>query len=206
MVDTFFYKEVFTFFRVHVFRTWFIGDDSFYPQQHEDMLDLARETITSYVIDGQWQNYTASDPDMLQEAGVFVTLRIDGKLRGCTGYLKADKLLSGVIQEMVVSAASTDPRFPPLSERELEQITISISILSSLIPVTRIEDIQIGVHGLLITHCGRRGVLLPQVPAESRWDRETFLTNLCYKAVLTGDAWKMGGQLFSFTAEVIGVD
>ena len=178
----------------------------FTTQQHEELLDLARKTITSFVVYGQWENYSPSNPEMLQEAGAFVTLRIDGALRGCTGHMKADKPIWRVIQEMAVSAASTDPRFPPLNERELEQLTIGISILSPLIPVTRIEDIQIGVHGLLITHGGRRGVLLPQVPEERGWDRETFLTNLCYKAGLPGDAWKMGAQLFSFTAEVFGVD
>jgi AmmeMemoRadiSam system protein A len=178
----------------------------FAPQQHETLLDLARSTITSYVTSSQWQEYTPADPELLQNAGAFVTLRIDGGLRGCTGYLRADKPVSRVIQEMAVSAATADPRFPPLSEEELAHLTIGISILSTLKPVESIEDIQIGVHGLLITHGGRRGVLLPQVPAERGWDRETFLTNLCYKAGLPGDAWKQGAQLFSFTAEVFGVD
>jgi AmmeMemoRadiSam system protein A len=186
-----------------------LGDyamSEFTREQHETMLDLARSTITSYVTSGQWQEYTPADSELLNNAGAFVTLRIDGQLRGCTGYLRPDKPVSHVIQEMAVSAASSDPRFPPLSEEELAHLTVGISILSTLTPVQRFEDIQIGVHGLLITHGGRRGVLLPQVPAERGWDRETFLTNLCYKAGLPGDAWKQGAQLFSFTAEVFGVD
>ena len=174
--------------------------------QQNEMLDLARTSIQRYVLTGEWQTLTPTDPNLHKDAGAFVTLRIDGRLRGCTGYLKADKPLSQVIQEMAISAATSDPRFPPLSENELDHLTIGISVLSPLTPVMRIEEIQVGVHGLLITHLGRRGVLLPQVPAERGWDRETFLTNLCYKAGLPGDAWKSGAQLFSFTTDVFGVD
>lgn len=180
--------------------------DKFTHQQHETMLSLARTAITSFVTEGEWQESDPIDSDLLQESGAFVTLRIDGQLRGCTGYLKADRPVGRVVQEMAISAASSDPRFPPLNEKELNHVTIGISILSPLTAVKKIKEIQVGVHGLVITQDDHRGVLLPQVPAERGWDRETYLANLCYKAGLPPDAWKRGAQLFSFTAEVFGFE
>jgi uncharacterized protein (TIGR00296 family) len=66
------------------------------------------------------------------------------------------------------------------------------------------EDVVVGRHGLMITHGGHRGLLLPQVPVEWGWNRETFLAQTCRKAGLPEDQWKKGAKLEAFTAEVFG--
>jgi uncharacterized protein (TIGR00296 family) len=93
-----------------------------------------------------------------------------------------------------------------VTESELPEVEIEISALGPLRPI-RPEDVEVGRHGLLISHQGRRGVLLPQVPVEHDWDRETFLDHTCLKAGLLPGAWKEEGvELLSFTAEVFGED
>ena len=76
-------------------------------------------------------------------------------------------------------------------------------MLSPLQPI-RPEEIVVGRHGLVIRQGNRRGLLLPQVPVEWHWDRETFLAQTCLKAGLPPDAWQQGAELQAFTAEVFG--
>lgn len=166
------------------------------------LLELAHTTINSYVRNDHLEEIDIPEPGLQIMAGAFVTIRINRALRGCTGYMREDKPLYRVVRDMAISAAASDPRFSPVREDELANLDIGISVLSPLTKVDNFEEIEIGIHGLLIDQNGRRGVLLPQVPAERGWDRETFLTNLCYKAGLPGDAWKRGASIYSFTAEV----
>jgi AmmeMemoRadiSam system protein A len=134
-----------------------------------------------------------------------VTLRKDHELRGCIGYIESRFPLADVVGEVAVKAAFEDPRFPPLTVSELEEITIEVSVLSPLQPVHDLEEIQVGVHGLLIELAGRRGLLLPQVASEYRWDRETFLENTARKAGLPRNAWKdPQAKIYLFSAEIAG--
>jgi AmmeMemoRadiSam system protein A len=110
--------------------------------------------------------------------------------------------LSRAVQQMAVSAAVFDSRFYPLTVRELDDLGIEISVLSSLQRVTDVAEIEIGKHGLLIVQGGRRGLLLPQVASERGWDRETFLEALCAKADLSPGSWRRGAVLQAFTAEI----
>jgi AmmeMemoRadiSam system protein A len=103
------------------------------------------------------------------------------------------------VRDTAVSAASRDPRFPPVTNEELNQLSIKISILSPLVQVEDILEIEVGVHGVMIIHAGRRGILLPQVPVERGWNRKTFLENVCLKAGLPPDTWKEKPDLYSFT-------
>jgi uncharacterized protein (TIGR00296 family) len=81
-------------------------------------------------------------------------------------------------------------------------VQIEISVLSPLQEVEVLERIEIGVHGLIVNHEGRRGLLLPQVATEHGWNREQFLQQVCRKAGLPVDAWKAGARIESFTALV----
>ncbi len=130
--------------------------------------------------------------------GVFVTLKENGELRGCIGRLRSELSLCETVAEMAWAAASEDPRFMPVRKDELSLLKIEITLLSPLEPIEP-KDIEVGRHGLLISAQGRSGVLLPQVPLEFGWDRETFLTQLCRKAGLSPDAWKSPStSLFGF--------
>ena len=101
-----------------------------------------------------------------------------------------------------VAAASRDPRFTPVQSGELPELQFEISVLYRLQDVTDIEAIEIGTHGLVISQGNARGLLLPQVAVQYRWNREQFLTETCRKAGLPPTAWKEGARIQSFIAEV----
>ena len=171
-------------------------------EERRELLRLARKTVESYVRERKMP--AAALKGKLTEPGAaFVTLTKKGRLRGCIGYTEAVAPLYKVVQECAVAAATEDPRFPPVSVDELAVLDLEISVLTPLVPI-RAEEVEVGRHGLMISHRGRRGLLLPQVPVELGWDRETFLDQVCVKAGLSPDAWRTGAELKSFTAEVFG--
>jgi AmmeMemoRadiSam system protein A len=182
--------------------------------QRTELLKLARVSIAVYLKSGYIPNYKTDDPLLTQNSGAFVTLWQRGepievrretppvsfrtKLRGCIGYVWADKPLYQVVQRMAVSAATSDPRLPALTFDELNDVNIEISVLSPLYLATDLEQIQVGMHGLMIVHDGRRGVLLPQVPVERGWNRQEFLEHLCLKAGLPLESWRNQPELYMF--------
>ena len=137
-------------------------------------------------------------------AGAFVTLRIRGNLRGCIGYPEPELLLIDVVDRCAVSAALADPRFPPLSTDEWSHIYLELSVLGPIESVTDIRDVVIGRDGLIVEFGRRRGLLLPQVAVEWKWNADEFASQTCVKAGLPRDAWKKGAKLFKFEAEVFG--
>ena len=135
--------------------------------------------------------------------GAFTTLHLRGRLRGCIGYVIPTHSLYRTVAETAQAAAFDDPRFPPVTAEEAPHLKVEISVLSPLQPI-RPEEVVTGVHGLIVSKGGRRGLLLPQVPVEWGWDRETFLSQTCRKAGLPPDAWRQDIDLQAFTAEVFG--
>ncbi|NJB68283.1 hypothetical protein GGQ74_001956 [Desulfobaculum xiamenense] len=142
-------------------------------------------------------------PRLLETFGAFVTLTLGGQLRGCIGRVIGDRPLWTTVHAMAQEAAFGDPRFSPLTAEEFGRVEIEISILSQLTVCPNPELVTVGRHGLLISHRGHSGLLLPQVPVEWGWDRETFLKQTCHKAGLPPDSWQEpGAQIFWFEAEV----
>ena len=137
-------------------------------------------------------------------AGAFVTLRLNGQLRGCIGYPEPDLPLVDVVERCAVSAALSDPRFPPLSEAEWSDVDLELSVLGPIERVTDLTEIVVGRHGLVVEFGRRRGVLLPQVAVEWKWDAVEFAAQTCIKAGLPRDASQKGAKLFKFEAEVFG--
>jgi AmmeMemoRadiSam system protein A len=175
--------------------------------ERETLLRVARESIA-----GHFRGARAVTPGgtgALGEArGAFVTLhrREDGELRGCIGMMRSDRPLVETVARMAVAAATEDRRFLPVRAGELPALSIEISALGPLGPI-RPEDVEVGRHGLMIGHGDKRGVLLPQVPLEHGWDRETFLDHTCLKAGLPEGTWRQPDvELLAFTAEVFGED
>lgn len=132
----------------------------------------------------------------------FVTLTTRGRLRGCVGHLEPRGSLEAVIAACAVSAATADPRFPPLTAAELPHTTIEISLLDPPFPVTGPDQIQVGTHGVIVRQGSRRGLLLPQVGAERGWSAEELLDQAALKAGLPEGAWRSGATIEAFTAEV----
>ncbi|MBZ5548560.1 MAG: AmmeMemoRadiSam system protein A [Acidobacteriia bacterium] len=145
----------------------------------------------------------AFSPHLSDPRGVFTTLYLDGDLRGCVGYAMPIAPLYRAVSETARAAAFEDSRFLPVTEEEAARLEVSLSVLSCLFPI-QAEEVEVGRHGLVVCMGGRRGLLLPQVPAEYDWDRETFLEQTCRKAGLPSDAWRKGATLDAFTAEVFG--
>lgn len=135
-------------------------------------------------------------------AGAFVTLRKKGQLRGCIGYPEPTQPLLDVIEHCAVSAALSDPRFPPLSAAEWEDVDLELSVLGPIEPVDHISEVVVGRDGLIVEFGRRRGLLLPQVAVEWKWDATEFASQTCIKAGLPPDAWQKGARLFKFEAEV----
>ncbi len=181
---------------------WHYEPPTLTDQQREQLLMAARDAISN-AMQNQQPSYLENDDPMLNRlSSVFVTLKSNGELRGCIGHIRGDIPLYQIVQEMAVAAATTDPRFPPLTMEELDQINIEISILSPLRRITDLEQIEVGTHGLVISYAGQQGLLLPQVAEEEGWDRDTFLENLCEKAGLVPDCWQDQPAIYTFTAVV----
>jgi AmmeMemoRadiSam system protein A len=171
--------------------------------QRKTLLGIARRALEGYVGAGKVPPEEGAQGKLAAPGAAFVTLTKNGRLRGCIGYTEAVAPLFKVVQECAVAAATEDPRFPPVSPGELPSLRIEISVLTPLFPL-RPEEVEVGRHGLLVRQGRMRGLLLPQVPVEQEWDRETFLDQVCVKAGLPPSAWRHGATLQGFTAEVFG--
>jgi AmmeMemoRadiSam system protein A len=167
------------------------------------LLSVAREAITAHV-ERRQPRLAPIEGVLAQAGGAFVSLHAHGELRGCIGHIEADRPLGEVIPRCAVGACSTDPRFPAVTAEELAALAVEISLLGPLEEAGGPEAIEIGRHGVLVESGWHRGLLLPQVATEWRWDSETFLAHTCRKAGLARDAWKHGVKLWRFEAEVFG--
>jgi AmmeMemoRadiSam system protein A len=172
------------------------------PEEQDFLLRLARQTIEAYLKSGK-RGRPKSVPEKLSEKrGAFVTLKVDGRLRGCIGYPVPAKPLAETVAEMALAAATQDYRFPPLQVEELGRLKIEISVLTLPRPVEDASEVEVGRHGIVISEGMDRGLLLPQVPTEYGWDRETFLRHGCLKAGLDEEAWRRGAKIEVFEAQV----
>lgn len=166
------------------------------------LLKLAHDAILA-ALERRELDATPPTPHLAEPRGAFTTLHLDGELRGCVGYVFAVHSLYRTVAETAVAAAFHDTRFLPVTLDEAQRLKIEISVLSPLKTMDP-DDIEIGLHGLVITYGMRRGLLLPQVAVEQGWDRETFLRQTCVKAGVPPDAWQHGALIESFSAEVFG--
>lgn len=157
----------------------------------KEALNIARKTLENYFSQKKVSLPSPSSPIFQKKLGAFVTLRKNGELRGCIGAFEPEKPLSQVISEMALAAAFNDPRFPPLSEDELPEIKIEISIMTPRQKIDDWEKIELGKHGVIIQNGPRSGTFLPQVATETGWNLEEFLGQLCtQKAGLPLDCYK----------------
>jgi AmmeMemoRadiSam system protein A len=170
-------------------------------EQRSVLLASARQAIRDRVRGTPDAFKHPEDPTLRAPGAAFVTLMRRGELRGCIGYVEPIKPLAEAVAHCAAAAASADPRFPPVTPSELPHLRVEVSILSPLRPVVDPLEIQVGIHGLSVSHSGRHGLLLPQVATEFGWDRETFLRQTCLKAGLPGDAWKGGAEIQIFSVD-----
>jgi AmmeMemoRadiSam system protein A len=171
------------------------------PEQGQALVQMARKTLMERFgikLDAAQEQCLAcwlAHPALQVKAGTFVTLKIDGRLRGCIGSFVGQSLIEGV-QANAVNAAFHDPRFPPLAAEELHRVAIEVSILTPSQPLPYLNSTDLiaklrpGLDGVTIRKGLCSATFLPQV-----WEQlpgpEVFLTHLCIKAGLGADAWRM---------------
>jgi AmmeMemoRadiSam system protein B/AmmeMemoRadiSam system protein A len=174
--------------------------------EKDALIKIARNSVETSVREGKQYECSAGGLEALErERGAFVTLTKHGQLRGCIGYVAPLKPLYLTVRDVARMAALRDTRFRPVTASELPDLQFEISVLSPLHHVGDVQEIRIGQHGLLIHTASHEGLLLPQVASDEKWDRATFLEEVCYKAGLTARAWQgADADLFRFTALVFG--
>ena len=180
----------------------------------EKLLRLARTALELYLRCGEILEYKRDEASIPLRTGIFVTLWEEhtnqtnkplsgsSRLRGCIGHLQNDLPLLDLVQEVAISAAIRDPRFPPLTLAELDTIRIEIAILSPMRIINDLQQINIGQDGLMLEGLGKRGLLLPKVAERMGWDRESFLKGVCRKAELPLSCWAKTCNLYAFTTVV----
>lgn len=176
--------------------------------EKKTLLRLARHTLRHYLETGKKVS-DLSDFDITEnlkkDAGVFVTLKIDGSLRGCIGYLVGRGPLHEAVISNTMNAAAHDPRFSKVTLEEEPKIDIEISVLSPVVTVKSLEEIVPGRDGLIISQGIQRGTLLPQVAREYGWSRTEFLEQTCRKAGLPRNAYKQSNtKIERYSAQVFG--
>jgi uncharacterized protein len=173
-----------------------------------ELVRLARTSVESYIKNRKIINSTIKSN---KKSGVFVTIyhlntmNSQKNLRGCIGYMIPLKNIYDSVIAAAINAATKDPRFSAISERELAEVIFEVSVLTkpSLIRVDNsnvsLNRIVIGRDGLLLESAYGSGLFLPQVPVEQKWNIREYLTNLCYKAGAPPDTWLLpDSKLYTF--------
>jgi AmmeMemoRadiSam system protein A len=172
-------------------------------EDRKAILDLARQGVLHAVCHGGPLPTFPTTGIFAERRGLFVTLHVAKKLRGCIGMIEVKASLGETLATCAADAALHDPRFSRLRAEEMNALEIEVSLLTPLVPI-QAEEVKIGTHGLLVERGTRRGLLLPQVAVEHRLDREQFLAETCVKAGLPRDAWKEPETTLSgFQCEII---
>jgi AmmeMemoRadiSam system protein B/AmmeMemoRadiSam system protein A len=170
----------------------------------KELLKIARTTLEEYIRNKKTPEINASgfSSTLKASSGAFVTLKEDGALRGCIGRFIVDVPLWKVVQQMAIASATQDNRFPPVDPKEIDKISIEISVLSPMKKISSIDEIVLGKHGIYITKGYYSGTFLPQVATETGWSKEDFLGHCSQdKAGLGWNGWK-DADLYIYEAAV----
>jgi len=178
-------------------------DEYLNKEERKKLISIAKGSIVAAVTGERQADIQVSEARLKENCGAFVTIKKHGQLRGCIGYIQAVKPLHETVKDVAKSAAINDYRFSPVSKGELGDIELEISVLTPLKRISDVKEIEVGKHGLVMKRGFNSGLLLPQVPTEYGWDRETFLEHTCLKAGLSKDSWKdESTEIYIFSAEV----
>ena len=177
-------------------------------QGRKKLLDIARKTVEAAVSGKVTPRFDVQDEELQQPQGAFVTLKTNGKLRGCIGQFVATDPLWQVVAEMADAAATKDMRFfgQQLTPGEMGDLDIEISVLSPLEETDDpLAEMELGKHGIYIMRDRRSGCFLPQVATETGWSKEQFLSKCCSgKAGLPPSAWQdPDTTVYLFTCDIL---
>jgi len=181
-----------------------VGVDLGLTEEEKKTLHHIAKTVIENKVKGKpGPDFKIESPILKENRGAFVTIHKRGQLRGCIGYIEGHGPLHKTIEEMAEAAAFKDPRFTPVTDRELSELELEISVLTPLKRIKDVNEIQVGKHGIYIKKGWSSGLLLPQVATECGWDRQTFLEHTCQKAGLPSTAWKeKDTEIYIFSADI----
>jgi MEMO1 family protein len=177
---------------------------SFSTKEKKQLFEIVKNTIESRFNNSRYTIDEKTVPESLKKPlGAFVTLKINGNLRGCIGRFISSEPLFNVVSESAISSAFEDPRFSPLSREEYKNTDIEITVLGPLKKISNIDEIVLGKHGIYIKKGLMAGTMLPQVATENGWTVEEFLGFTSRdKAGLGWDGWK-NAELFIYEGVVL---
>lgn len=176
------------------------------------LVQLARKAVVEYLKTRKHIKIPENTLEkLLKPCGVFVTINTfengEKELRGCIGYPYPTAPLVEAVVDSAINAATQDPRFPSLSLSELDHVVFEVSVLTPpeevkvKNPKEYIDKVKVGQDGLIVENGFCKGLLLPQVPVEWKWDEETFLCQCCIKAGLSPDSWLVKGtRVYKFSS------
>lgn len=181
-----------------------VGVDLGLNEEDKKSLHHIAKTVIGNKVKGKpVPEFKIESPILKENRGAFVSIHKKGELRGCIGYIEGRGPLHKTIEEMAEAAAFRDPRFVAVTEKELPDLEIEISVLTPLKKITDVREIEVGKHGIYIKKGWYSGLLLPQVATEYGWDRQTFLEHTCQKAGLPSNAWKdKNTEIYIFSADI----
>lgn len=164
---------------------------------------FARSVIAARLVGGDPDCIPPPTTEPIPHGGAFVTLRRFRRLRGCVGTLDAGLAVAEAVRDAALSSAFNDTRFQPLTQPELPDVRIEVSILSHPAPMRNLSELVLGTHGIIVRQGGCRGLFLPKVATDHGLSKEAFLERCCTeKARLAADAWKQPGtEVLLFTTE-----
>jgi AmmeMemoRadiSam system protein A len=169
--------------------------------ERSELLRIARVNLKEWLRSGRTPPGAPHRASLRAPSGAHVALELDGAPRGALGRLEPEKPLYATVGELTIAVATRDPGFPPLRFEQLPRTRISIAVLSE---PRRIEhppdDIELGVHGVLVSDGSRRAFLLPHVAVERGWDSASLLAEACRLAGLPDGAWRDAAKVEVFTA------
>lgn len=176
-------------------------------ENKKELAQIVRQAVDAAVREEKYSAPVTTEPELLAHRGCFVTLKTEGRLRGCIGIFVSDKPLIELAVEMAYSSSTSDPRFEfdRLTPNEVKNLEIEISVLSELEKTDNPLSLELGTHGIYIKNGRQTGCFLPQVATETGWSKEEFLSYCCsHKAGLHRSAWKdKDTEVYLFTAETI---
>lgn len=175
--------------------------------EREILLRLAWRTLTGHLTDHPIRDRDLEEyaltPRLQAARGCFITLRKGGELRGNQGEIEATRPLYQQVIFYTRRAATRDPRFVPLTDRDLAETTVEIYVLGERSTVSGPDDIQIDRQGIFLEKWGRRALFLPGQAAAKGWSPEKALDDLCRQAALPAGSWKQGAKIEVFMAEIV---
>ncbi len=162
-------------------------------------VEIAKKTVEDFVKTGKIPPASKEIPEVMKKkAGVFVSIKKKGKLRGCIGtFLPAtDNIYTEIIRN-AIAAATEDPRFPPIQESELTELEFSVDVLSPPEPIKSLDELDPKKYGILVVKGWKKGLLLPDIEGVNSIDEQLKITKL--KAGI--DPFDADVEIYKFTVE-----